>query len=131
MRSEDDGAFERLALIPLENEEGEIPPGAFEVLLFDLEEPTEYFVEAAGVESATFTLDVVDLPYVERLELEYVFPAYTGLEAAAGRERRRHRRAARHRGAPARGPDDGHGRRPPGLRRGGPQRPRARRGTAR
>ncbi len=80
MRSEDDGAFERLALIPLENGDGEIQPGAFEVLLFDLEEPTEYFVEAAGVESATFTLDVVDLPYVERLELEYVFPAYTGLE---------------------------------------------------
>ena len=27
-----------------------------------------------------FTLDVVDLPYVQRLELEYHFPAYTGLE---------------------------------------------------
>ena len=80
MRAEEDGGFERLALIPLENEDGEALPGGFEVLLFDLQEPTEYFVEAAGVESSTFTLDVVDLPYVDRLELEYVFPEYTGLE---------------------------------------------------
>ncbi len=80
MRSEEDGAFERLALIPRENEDGETLPGSFEVLLFDLEEPTEYFVEAAGVESSTFTLDVIDLPYVDRLELEYIFPEYTGLE---------------------------------------------------
>ena len=80
MRTEEDGSFERLALIPLENEDGEPQPGAYEVLLFDLDEPTEYFVEAVGVESSTYTLDVVDLPYVERLELEYVFPAYTELE---------------------------------------------------
>ena len=30
--------------------------------------------------SPTFTLKVVDLPYVQKLELEYHFPAYTGLE---------------------------------------------------
>ena len=29
---------------------------------------------------ATYTLKVVDLPYVQKLELEYHFPAYTGLE---------------------------------------------------
>ena len=80
MRSEEDGVFDRLALIPLETEDGEVLPGNYEVLLFDLEAPTEYFVEAAGVESPTFTLDVVDLPYVDRLELEYIFPEYTGLE---------------------------------------------------
>ena len=80
MRTEEDGSFERLALIPLENEDGEALPGAFEVLLFDLQDETEYFVEAAGVESSAFTLDVVDLPYVDRLELEYRFPEYTGLE---------------------------------------------------
>src|SRR5207342_3052177 len=38
-----------------------------------------YFVEAAGVRSPTYKLKVVDLPYVQRLELEYHFPAYTGL----------------------------------------------------
>ena len=74
VRSNESVPFERLPLIPLED------PGLFEVLLFDVQESTDYFVEAVGVESETFTLEVVDLPYVERLEHEYVFPSYTGLE---------------------------------------------------
>ena len=74
MRENDSVPFERLGLVPLEE------PGQFEVLLFGVQESTEYFVEAVGVQSATFTLNVVDLPYVERLEHEYYFPAYTGLE---------------------------------------------------
>ena len=40
---------------------------------------SEYFVEAAGVRSPTFTLKVVELPYVKQLDLEYHFPSYTGL----------------------------------------------------
>ena len=48
-------------------------------MLFDLAAPIEYFVEANGVSSAIYTLKVVDLPYVQRLELELHFPAYTGL----------------------------------------------------
>jgi len=51
----------------------------YEATLFSLRAPTEYFVESAGIRSRVFTIDVADLPYVERLELEYVFPAYTGL----------------------------------------------------
>ena len=74
MRSNSNEPFERLALIPLEE------PGEFEVLLFDVQDTTDYFVEALGVQSGTFTLNVIDLPYVERLEHEYFFPAYTGLE---------------------------------------------------
>lgn len=74
MRSNESAPFERLLLIPLEE------PGLFEVLLFDVQDSTDYFVEALGVQSGTFTLDVVDLPYVERLEHEYFFPSYTGLE---------------------------------------------------
>ena len=74
MRSDSNAPFERLSLIPLEE------PGLFEVLLFDVQDTTDYFVEALGVQSGTFTLNVVDLPYVERLEHEYFFPAYTGLE---------------------------------------------------
>ena len=74
MRSDPNAPFERLPLIPLED------PGLFEVLLFDVQDTTDYFVEALGVQSGTFTLNVVDLPYVERLEHEYFFPAYTGLE---------------------------------------------------
>jgi len=77
MRSDPNAPFERLPLIPLEE------PGLFEVLLFDLQDTTDYFVEALGVRSGTFTLNVVDLPYVERLEHEYFFPAYTGLEPLA------------------------------------------------
>ena len=47
--------------------------------MFDLAAPISYFVEANGVRSEVFTLKVVELPYVQRLELEYHFPAYTGL----------------------------------------------------
>ena len=74
------GSYDRLPLIPIENEQGEIEAGMYEVLLFDLQDTTDYRVEALGVESGTYTLDVIELPYVERLELEYHFPAYTGLE---------------------------------------------------
>ncbi|MXY25682.1 MAG: DUF4175 domain-containing protein [Acidobacteria bacterium] len=81
MRSAGAGdTVERLPLIPVENDAGEMVAGTYEVLLFDLQEAVDYHVESTGVESATYTLDVLDLPYVERLELEYHFPAYTGLE---------------------------------------------------
>ena len=66
------GAFESLPLVRGED-------GRHEGMLFDLSGPMEYFVEAGGVRSPVFTLKVVDLPYVQRLELEYHFPAYTGL----------------------------------------------------
>ena len=78
MRAGASEPFEPLPLVPMEDENG--PTGQYEVLLFDLENTTNYFVESTGVESAIFTLEVIDLPYVERLELEYHFPAYTGLE---------------------------------------------------
>ena len=74
MRAGANAQFQRLPLVPVDETD------QFEVLLFDLQNGTDYFVEAGGVESSRFTLDVVDLPYVERLELEYVFPAYTGLD---------------------------------------------------
>ena len=74
VRAGSNAQFERLPLVPVDETD------QFEVLLFDLQTGTDYFVEASGVESSRFTFDVVDLPYVERLELEYVFPAYTGLD---------------------------------------------------
>ncbi|HUG42049.1 MAG TPA: hypothetical protein VMM12_16395 [Longimicrobiales bacterium] len=55
--------------------------GGFGYLLFDLEAPTEYYVQAGGVRSPTFVLTVAELPYARRLDLELVFPAYTGLPA--------------------------------------------------
>lgn len=54
--------------------------GAFQLMFFDVDEQTTYFVEAAGVRSGVFTVTVADLPYVAGISLDYRFPAYTGLE---------------------------------------------------
>jgi len=66
-------AFERIPLVAGSN------PSLYEGILFHLDKGTEYFVEANGVHSPTFTMSVLDLPTVGKLELEYHFPAYTGL----------------------------------------------------
>ncbi|MGE4056691.1 MAG: DUF4175 family protein, partial [Vicinamibacterales bacterium] len=55
-------------------------PGEFEVMLFHVEKETDYFVQSNGVRSNTHRLEVVDLPTVENLVLEYHFPSYTGLQ---------------------------------------------------
>ncbi|MGE0862695.1 MAG: DUF4175 family protein, partial [Vicinamibacterales bacterium] len=73
IRKASQSAFERVPMVKGES-------GGYEGMLFDLAEPLEYVVEAAGVRSAAFTLDVVELPYVRKLDLEYTYPAYTGLE---------------------------------------------------
>jgi hypothetical protein len=71
-RSSPGAAFERVTMIPGKD-------GVLEATIFRLRESLEYFVESAGVRSATHKVAVADLPQVDRLELEYVFPAYTGL----------------------------------------------------
>jgi len=71
-RGESSDAYDQLSMIT-DGAEG------FELLLLGLDEPTDYFVESTGIRSATHRIDVADLPYVEHLELEYHFPAYTGL----------------------------------------------------
>ncbi|MDE2782407.1 MAG: DUF4175 family protein [Gemmatimonadota bacterium] len=53
--------------------------GGHEGLLLNVAEETTYYVEANGVRSGTFTLGVADLPAVDRLEMVYHFPRYTGL----------------------------------------------------
>jgi len=68
-----DGEWQRLPMT-IDEETGE-----HLIFLFDLEEQTEYFVEASGVRSSLFRIDVAELPYVQQLVLEYHFPAYTGL----------------------------------------------------
>jgi hypothetical protein len=72
VRKTADGPFERVPLIHEDTK--------FQGMLFDLAGSLDYFVEAGGVRSTTFRLNVVDMPYVQKLELEYHFPAYTGLE---------------------------------------------------
>ena len=71
VRKSADAPYERMPLVRSGNR--------YEAMLFDLATPIDYFVEAGGVRSSFFHLKVVDLPYVQKLELEYHFPAYTGL----------------------------------------------------
>jgi uncharacterized protein DUF4175 len=74
IRNAPNAAFDRVALTP------SAEPGAFEGVLFHLEKSSDYLVESNGVRSPLFSLSVVDLPTVAQLDLEYHFPAYTGLE---------------------------------------------------
>ena len=76
IRKSPDAPFER---VPLVRSEKSDEANKYEGMLFDLAGPIDYFVEAEGVKSPTYSLKVVDLPYVQRLELELHFPAYTGL----------------------------------------------------
>src|SRR5262245_36985098 len=75
MRTSAGAAFERVPLVAGTGNDD----ASFEGMLFHLEKQTEYYVESNGVLSKTFTLAVVDLPTVKQLDLEYVFPSYTGL----------------------------------------------------
>ena len=74
MRTDPEGGFERVPLVAASD------AGSFEGMLFHLEKSTDYYVESNGVRSGTFKLDVVELPTVDKLAMEYHFPAYTGLE---------------------------------------------------
>ncbi|MBY0496738.1 MAG: DUF4175 domain-containing protein [Cyanobacteria bacterium] len=67
------GAFERVPMVKAEN-------GSYEGMLFDLSEPLDYVVEAAGVRSAPHKLNVLEVPYAKKIDLDYTYPSYTGLE---------------------------------------------------
>jgi hypothetical protein len=54
--------------------------GRYEILLLNLVEETDYFVESNGVRSPVSTVEVADLPYVGSMTHTYHFPAYTGLD---------------------------------------------------
>jgi hypothetical protein len=51
----------------------------FLYLLIDLQASSRYYVEAKGVRSQTYALKVVDLPKVDRIDLTYRFPEYSGM----------------------------------------------------
>ena len=53
--------------------------GAYAFRLFDVGAPLDYAVEASGVRSPTFHLNVANLPYVKQIDLQYRYPAYTQL----------------------------------------------------
>jgi hypothetical protein len=72
----EEGAEGEWKRMPMTFDEAE---GRFAFMIFDLDASTEYFVESNGVRSALYHIGVTDLPYVQRIDLEYVFPEYTGL----------------------------------------------------
>ncbi len=51
---------------------------AYEFLFAGLPEPVEYYVEASGVKSQTYKLDVVDLPGIKHIKVTYHFPSWLG-----------------------------------------------------
>ena len=53
--------------------------GAFRHLLLGIPEATDYYVEADGVLSPTFRIEVEDVPYVAQIGLLYRYPEHTGL----------------------------------------------------
>jgi len=71
-RTAPDAPFQRMSMLTGDE-------GGFQLMLLGVDERTEYFVESSGVRSPTYTIDVAELPYVDRLDLVYHFPAYTGL----------------------------------------------------
>ena len=78
VRTGSEGEFRPLSMLAAD-ETGEDDAAEFEIVLFGVDDVTEYFVRSSGVQSDLHRIDVEILPYVDRLELVYEFPAYTGL----------------------------------------------------
>ncbi|HUE96245.1 MAG TPA: hypothetical protein VMN39_06275, partial [Longimicrobiaceae bacterium] len=74
VRVEGQEQFDRLPMMPRQDGPG------YELRIFNLREPADYFVEAQGIRSPVHRVDLLDLPYVDGLQLELVFPEYTGIE---------------------------------------------------
>ncbi len=53
--------------------------GTFRRLLVGIPEATDYFVDAEGVRSPVFRIEVEHVPQVSRISLRYRYPAHTGL----------------------------------------------------
>lgn len=73
VKAEGESDYTRLALLATGD------ANMFEGMLFNVKKPIDYYIESDDVRSATYHMKVIELPAVEKLELEYVFPAYTGL----------------------------------------------------
>lgn len=75
LRTRTDGAalWESIPMLP------DPDSGAFRHLLLGIPEATDYYVDADGVVSPTYRIEVEDVPYVARIGLTYRYPAHTGL----------------------------------------------------
>ncbi len=52
----------------------------FVFLFFDVREPLNYYVESEGIRSDPYSIEVSEIPSVERLDITLNFPRYTGLQ---------------------------------------------------
>jgi len=53
---------------------------AYQFLIAGVPESLEYYVEAGGIRSASYHLNVVDLPSIKNISVTYHYPAWTGLK---------------------------------------------------
>ena len=54
-------------------------PATHDFIALNLRADTDYYVDASGVRSPIYRIGVKDLPYVDRIDLLYRFPGYSGL----------------------------------------------------
>ena len=54
--------------------------GDFVFIFFDIRDPISYYVKADGIQSATYSIEVSEIPRVEGLKVILEFPDYTALE---------------------------------------------------
>ena len=54
-------------------------PATHDFIALNLRADTDYYVDASGVRSPIYRIQVKDLPYVDRIDLLYRFPGYSGL----------------------------------------------------
>ncbi len=60
----------------------------FEFRLYAVRGPLQYYVDAEGTRSGEHNVTVVDLPRIERVQLTYEYPQWTGLEQKVDDESR-------------------------------------------
>jgi hypothetical protein len=56
--------------------------GEYTFLFFDIREPIDYYVEAEGIRSDDFRIEVSDVPRATKIIITLSFPSYTGLSDA-------------------------------------------------
>src|SRR6185503_2444446 len=49
----------------------------FQFVIFNIQDSINYYVEAGGIRSQEFALEVADLPFVKQIDLVLNFPAHT------------------------------------------------------
>src|SRR6185369_14956985 len=64
--------WEQANMLPRAND------SSYEYLFAAVPEPVEYYVEAAGVKSKTYKLDVIDLAGVKNIKVTYHYPSWLG-----------------------------------------------------